>query len=137
MAYTNDASSYVQPVTTDAPTYSAYNNSDTSTGDSGKLFALSMVWNEKGAWLVRSAEQLDDASTKAMEACNDKFGECSSAASVDSDAFGCVAIARDDADSTQLFTATGESLEDVRAAVMKQVGEADTTGKVEYAKCNG
>ena len=84
--------------------------------------------------MVRFADALPAANDDAVTTCNVLFGSCTQAASIDADAFGCLAVMS--SSDHQLFSATGISLEAVTAAVQQKLDGMGQKGELLYSGCN-
>jgi hypothetical protein len=100
----------------------------------GSFKALSLAWNREGGWVVRTADELAAANEDALTTCNSQFGSCQQAATVDSSAFGCIAVMSNG--EHQLFASTGHTLEAVTAAVQRQLERRGQKGELVYSGCN-
>jgi hypothetical protein len=104
-------------------------------GVTGSFKALSLVWNRNGGWVVRAADALDAANEDAMTTCNGQFGGCKQAMTVESSAFGCLAVMS--YGEHHLVAATGHTLEAVTASVQHQLElRGQKEGELVYSGCN-
>jgi hypothetical protein len=104
-------------------------------GATGSFKALSLAWNRNGGWVVRTADALDAANEDAMTTCNGQFGGCQQVMTVDSSAFGCLAVMSDG--EHRLFAAKGRSVEAVTASVQHQLeSRGQKEGQLVYSGCN-
>src|SRR5215831_914620 len=98
--------------------------------------AMALAWNDRGAWAVRTALAEDEASTAALSACNELYGNCSIRGKVSPAGVGCLAVARSK-NGGRLSMSVNPSLTEVRSGVLENCAASlGGTCTVEYAACN-
>jgi hypothetical protein len=96
---------------------------------------MALVWNNNGAWVVRSSPTFAGAGADALQTCNSQFGGCVlSDVMVPPTTSGCMIVAQ--TGDSRVFAASGPSLDTARAAVDTQVTNAGLAGQIVYTGCN-
>ena len=99
--------------------------------------ALAIAWNKTGSWNVEGSETVEVANRSALSACNDKYGDCTIAVSVEPYQFMCVALARNLQQASKLAYSTRNSLNDARDAAMELcANHYGGSCKPEFSYCN-
>lgn len=101
--------------------------------------ALALAWNDKGSWMVRSGDTLQIATTRALAACNDKWGDCEIVKEtlVRAEDRLCLAVAWDKDDHSTINAVSRPALEAARKEVLDDCGkEAAGTCVLTYSYCN-
>jgi hypothetical protein len=98
--------------------------------------AIALSLSDDGAWVVRTAPTLATASTGALRACGEQFGQCTlSEAQVAPTHFGCLVVIQSD-DASRVFAAAGDSSDLARAAATAQIANAGLRGQIVFTGCN-
>lgn len=99
--------------------------------------AMALAWNDLGGSKLAIADTVGNAETQALAACNQSDGNCRAAASVDPLGPGCIALAANIRNSTEMNAAKGPSFAEAQnSAVDTCTKNRGSACRLAFIQCN-